>query len=483
MSEYTFEFTSVTQSFDSNTARLSDMLQLIDNLSLNEIVGDNTALGFSADATTYLYSGGITVNGNFVSSGLVANAIDGSRTLDKTIAAKFLTSNDFRVLLNSALSNDISNGTLDLSFILGGIREQTDKDRLITLISKTDLTNDELQEAVRISSTGFAYEPSKGAWVIISENFIEATPVTSRIESIVPEADILRTCGQVEVLTALDKLPDNQIIGNKTIGELKLLRDTEGINSVYEALKSHSSDFVNSTLSDNVTISFNREGRAIGIDLTGNNPSISSAFTATIGEIKGFASDADMSAKFGDYTALSSLEKLQARRGNDIYSKLGIDAGSTIFSETEIAAHLAIVGDNPEGLSKAKIYFDGSGTIAAIDVSDVTRGNPLSNTGSYPVTTTIGELNSLPKNSDMSMKHDGFDSLSDLDKYYAKKGVDLYAQKGYDISGGAVTNDSSMAKHLSDIGRNQGIPDDAKLHFDANILTTAIAPYLRPMAA
>ena len=64
MSEYKFDFTSVTQGFDSNIASLSDMVQLIDNLSLDEIVGDNTALAFSDDAITYLYSGGITVNGN-----------------------------------------------------------------------------------------------------------------------------------------------------------------------------------------------------------------------------------------------------------------------------------------------------------------------------------------------------------------------------------------------------------------------------------
>ena len=468
MAEYNFDFTSVMQGFDPNTASLSDMVQLIDKLSLDEIVGDNTASAFSADATTYLYSGGITVNGNFVSSGLVANAIDGSRTLDKSVAARFLTSDYFSELLYSVLSNDIRNGTLELSLIEGGIRNQTDIDDLRTLILRTDLTEFEIDKAARIASNGFAYEPSKGAWAIISENFVEATPVTSRIESIVPEADILRTWGQVEVLTALDKLPDNQIIGNKTIGELKLLRDTEGINAVYNALKSHSSDFVNSTLSDNVTISFNKDGRAICVDLTGNNPPITSAFTAAIGEIKGYVSDADMSAKFQDYDALSSLEKLQARRGNDIYSKLGIDTGSTIFSETDIATHLAIVGDNADVLSKAKIYFDVNGKIAAIDVSEVTGGNPLSNTGSYSVNTTIGELYSLPKNSDMSMKYGGFDSLSDLDKYYAKKGVNLYAENGYDISGGAVINDSSIAKHLSDIGRNQGIPNDAKLHFDAN---------------
>jgi hypothetical protein len=115
MAEYNFDFTSVMQGFNPNTASLSDMLQLIDNLSLDEIVGDNTALAFSADTTTYLYSGGITVNGNSVYSGLVANAIDGSRTLDKTVAAKFLTSSDFSELLENALGNDICNGTLDLT--------------------------------------------------------------------------------------------------------------------------------------------------------------------------------------------------------------------------------------------------------------------------------------------------------------------------------------------------------------------------------
>lgn len=111
MSEYTFDFTSIPQGFDPKTITLTDVVQLIDNLSLEEIVGDNMASAFSADSTTYLYSGDVDINGNSVYSGLLANAINESRTIDKTVAAKFLSSSDFAELLKNAMSNDISNGT------------------------------------------------------------------------------------------------------------------------------------------------------------------------------------------------------------------------------------------------------------------------------------------------------------------------------------------------------------------------------------
>ena len=61
MRKYKFDFSSLLSGVDKNTVGLKDMVNLIDSLSLNQVIGNNTEAPFSNKATIYLYSGGVTI--------------------------------------------------------------------------------------------------------------------------------------------------------------------------------------------------------------------------------------------------------------------------------------------------------------------------------------------------------------------------------------------------------------------------------------
>jgi len=61
MGKYEFDFGSLISGVDKNTVGLKDMVNLIDSLSLNQVIGNNTEAPFSNKATIYLYSGGVTI--------------------------------------------------------------------------------------------------------------------------------------------------------------------------------------------------------------------------------------------------------------------------------------------------------------------------------------------------------------------------------------------------------------------------------------
>ena len=130
MRKYKFDFGSLISGIDKNTVGLKDLVKLIDGLSLNQVIDNNTEAPFSSKATTYLYSGGVTIGDISISAGDIANAFENARTLDQTVAASFLGSDIYEELLEAAISNDIRNGTLDLSLIEAGFRKTSDFDEL-----------------------------------------------------------------------------------------------------------------------------------------------------------------------------------------------------------------------------------------------------------------------------------------------------------------------------------------------------------------
>ena len=91
MGKYEFDFGSLISGIDTNTLSLKDLVKLIDGLSLNKVAGDYKEVPFSNKATTYLYSGVVTIGDISISAGDIANAFENSRTLDQTVAAKFRT--------------------------------------------------------------------------------------------------------------------------------------------------------------------------------------------------------------------------------------------------------------------------------------------------------------------------------------------------------------------------------------------------------
>ena len=91
MMKYKFDFDSLISGIDTKTVGLKDLVKLIDGLSLNQVIGNNKEAPFSSKATTYLYSGGVTIGDISISAGDIANAFENARTLDQTDAAKFRT--------------------------------------------------------------------------------------------------------------------------------------------------------------------------------------------------------------------------------------------------------------------------------------------------------------------------------------------------------------------------------------------------------
>jgi len=152
MRKYKFDFGSLISGVDKNTVGLKDMVKLIDGLSLNQVVGNNTEAPFSSKATTYLYSGGVTIGDITISAGDIANAFENARTLDQTVAANFLGSDIYEELLEAAISNDIRNGTLDLSLIEAGFRKTSDFDELKKIISNTNRSAQDIEDAIKFAT-------------------------------------------------------------------------------------------------------------------------------------------------------------------------------------------------------------------------------------------------------------------------------------------------------------------------------------------
>jgi len=103
MGKYEFDFDSLISGVDKNTVGLKDLVKLIDGLSLNMLAGDYKELPFSSKATTYLYSGGVTIGEITISAGDIANAFENARTLDKTVASKFCIIKKYLMLVSKLL--------------------------------------------------------------------------------------------------------------------------------------------------------------------------------------------------------------------------------------------------------------------------------------------------------------------------------------------------------------------------------------------
>jgi hypothetical protein len=184
---------------DLSKVTLNDVCDIITKISVDA--------GVSNNAPTVLYSGNI----NGYKTNDIAKSLDNARIIDNTKLGKFLLdtncTGEYGELLKSALKNDISNGTFDISLVENGLRGD-DPNKLKKLLAKNTLNADELEQAANIASNGFNYEPTKGAWAIASEQFIKATPSGSEIICLTAEADLTRTWAQVEIPTALKHLPD-----------------------------------------------------------------------------------------------------------------------------------------------------------------------------------------------------------------------------------------------------------------------------------
>jgi hypothetical protein len=292
-----------------DSVSLKDVSNIISKLSVDAGVKDN--------ATTILYSGSI----NGYRTGDIATSLSDVRIIDNTFVGKFLADDSdtskFNILLETAIRNEMENGDFDISSVAKGLRDK-DYQRLSTLLEYADsFTPESLSEAVKLASKGYKYEPTKGAWAIASEQFIKATPADSKIICLTAEADLTRTWAQVEIPAALKYLPDGQSFGGYTIAELKSIYNSDGLESVQNLLKNKAID-----ITQNVKVHYGTSGKVVGMDASNliNGTSYvkpsESVFETTIGDIRKFTPDAEMSKLFPDvdFEKLSELEKIQLRQ-------------------------------------------------------------------------------------------------------------------------------------------------------------------------
>ena len=290
---------------DLSKVTLNDVCDIITKISVDA--------GVSNNVPTVLYSGSLC---NYSTNSIVKSLND-VRIIDNTNLGIFLSSPDFGNLLRSALKNDIISGTFDISSVEKGILNADDLANLKNYISQGSLSPADLDEAAKIASKGFQYEPTKGAWAIASEQFIKATPADSKIICLTAEADLTRTWAQVEIPAALKYLPDGQSFGGYTIAELKSIYNSDGLESVQNLLKNKAID-----ITQNVKVHYGTNGKVVGMDASNliNGTSYvkpsESVFETTMGDIRNYISDAEISKLFSDvdFEKLSELEKLQIRQ-------------------------------------------------------------------------------------------------------------------------------------------------------------------------
>lgn len=195
---------------------LERLNQLIDTVSV-KMNSNGSVVDFPTEMVTCLYSGYM----EDVRTQDYVSKMSDVRILDNTHAAEFLNKKEFKDLLKKLFEKEIASGKINennVSEIQNGIRFQEDKDELLRIMRKISddrdsVTNADILQAAKIAANGYEYEPSKGAWAIISENFVKVTSPNSEIICITPEADLGRTWALVEIPTMLDKCK-RQVLGH-----------------------------------------------------------------------------------------------------------------------------------------------------------------------------------------------------------------------------------------------------------------------------
>ena len=342
MEKYTYDFNYMLNKYSVEKVTLDDIKDIVKKVSIDMVSGNNQISEFASDSVTYLYSGYTT---DTVHSGSVITELDNARIIDRTEAAYLLNSDKFEDLLKHAFQNDIQGGRFtseSINEIAKGLYIE-DLNELADYLGKSNLTEFDLQRAAEIATNGYLFEPTTGAWATISERFVMATPEGSVINCYTSRADLGRTWAQVEVVTMLDKLPDTQVVGTTTVGELRALRNQSCMDAVYSKMMSVSADLVNGT-----RLHIDSDGKIIGISNAEGMYSGSSKFKTSTKNYMNYSTEIDMKSKYPDYDNYNSVEKLQARQYD--YEKRFVsdmyDRGVTnSFSMPSIFAKVSMIAE------------------------------------------------------------------------------------------------------------------------------------------
>jgi|GEM_PF-5895038 len=274
---------------DLDTVTMSVVDELIASLSVDA--------GVDADAKTVLYSGRLAGK----STSDIVEKITGIRIINNTPAATFLTNENgqYNQVVNAAIRNEITSGIFDVSNIRAGMYAENYNELLELLPEFENLSLNDQNDLIDLARTGYSYEPTKGAWAIVSEHFVRATPITSEIMSLVPEADLTRTWAAVEVPTILDRLSDDHIVGGHRVADLRNKRNSEGIDSVLRTLQNNAKN-----QAGKIELFFDELGSIIGVEA---NHFVDGLALSGIGSGEGLG--AVLSLPYGDYVSLPELSE------------------------------------------------------------------------------------------------------------------------------------------------------------------------------
>jgi hypothetical protein len=305
---------------DLDTVTMSDVDELIANLSVDA--------GVDAYAKTVLYSGKVAG----ISTSDIVEKITGIRIINNTPAAKFLTNENgqYNQVINAAIRNEITSGIFDINTVKKGMYE-TNYNNLSDLLSIGEhIIPDDLDRAIDLARTGYNYEPTRGAWAIVSEHFVRATPITSEIVSLVPEADLTRTWAAVEVPTILSRLSDDHIVGGHRVADLRNKRNSEGIDSVLRALQNDAKN-----QAGKIELFFDELGSIIGVEA---NHFVGGLALSGLGSGEGIG--AVLSLPYGDYISLPELSEYTSMFPNAVNLN-AID--QLLFRMTMVKAQVLII--------------------------------------------------------------------------------------------------------------------------------------------
>ncbi|NLK96445.1 MAG: calcium-binding protein, partial [Clostridiales bacterium] len=110
-------------------------------------------------------------------------------------------------------------------------------------------------------------------------------------------------------------------------------------------------------MTNDIRMFYDKDGKVIGYDTSsivgGNSVDVpsNSKFETTVGDVRNFSSDIEMSAKYTGYDSLSDLDKVQARQAELEYNKLKIDLDKIPISQNALADYATAAGKTADKLN------------------------------------------------------------------------------------------------------------------------------------
>ncbi len=433
---------------------IEDIKEIIRNADYSKVDEFGEISSFSNSATTLLYSG---MMGNGVKSNDFVSTIEDVRIIDRSVAGKLLINDKLKLAVVEAIKNDILAGTFDPETVRKGFREPNGAE-YIKFVDDLKNVNTETVHYVAIkAANAFDFEPAQGAWAIASEEFIKNTSPDSHILCVVSNADTNRTWGQVEVVTALEELPDSQKIEGTTVGELKKLvhNGETDVNSkygdVWNELKNEAKVYddiltrVGGDVADSgkLLTATNCDSLCVVkiLDSTGNDVS------GSVKLIEVSAGDVDGAIKVFEHTGKN------------------VDIASAVLNKSKGNTHKALESID-EAQRTALVYLNDDGVEIGQSYKDTALENILPDKipSDYKYSIRRSDLALLPPEASVSGKFPMYDKLSPADKIQIR---DIERRRAT----GEISDKAEVVIGIDNNGRSK-----ASLNVNGKVVPGALEP-------